>query len=103
MVPRPAGMGSLGLSYARSKTQAVSFTLLGGILSWDTRVEVRNGVALTRRSVSWRFFSKLLLVSSSYEILPGPVALSASPRALSKVLLRILIVLFSVEKRWTNA
>src|SRR5207245_9953334 len=102
IVPRPAGMGSLGLSYARSKTQAVSFTLLSGILSWDKRVDVRIGVALTRRSVSWRLFSKLLLESSSYQILLGPVPLSASSRTLSNVLFRLLSVLFSVDVRCTS-
>ncbi len=78
IVPRPAGIGSPDLSYARSKTQSVSFNLLSGILSWDTSAEVRIGVELTRRSVSWREFSKVFLSSSPYEILPGPDALSGS-------------------------
>src|SRR3989454_12211681 len=97
IVPHPIGTGSADLSYARSKTQPVSLTLL--ILSWDMRVEVRIGVALTRRSASSIPFSKLLLASSPYEILLVPVALSASCRALPRVLFRILTVLFSLERQ----
>src|SRR6266446_10250634 len=81
IMPLPVGIGSLCLSYARSKTQPVSFNLLSGILSWDRSAEVRIGVELTRRSVSRREFSKLFLSSSPYEILQGPDALSASCRA----------------------
>src|SRR5438309_4111555 len=103
IVPRPAGIGPPDLSYARSKIQSVSFILLRGILSWDRRAAVRIGVELTRRSVSWREFSKVFLSSSPYEILPGPDALFASCRAVSRVLLRIRILLLSLEKRWTSA
>src|SRR4029077_1440494 len=103
IVPRPTGSGSLDLSYAKSKTQSVSFHLSSGILSWDTSAEVRMGVELTRRSVSRRELSKVFLSSSPYETLPRPDALSAMFLALVNVRLRILILLLSLERRWTSA